>query len=87
MLYDCPIPFAVDTVEFRSSNGVFDIPGEMPNTQMLRICEERCLLISSLAPAGIDRSKDSRAASSEGRSVERRVVSNCSRPESVNPLR
>lgn len=44
-LYDCPIHFSADTVELWISNEVLDVPREMSNTQMLRICEERCQAI------------------------------------------
>jgi AraC-like DNA-binding protein len=41
-LFDCPVRFGADMVELRIPNATLDVPSEMSNTQMLRICEERC---------------------------------------------
>jgi AraC-like DNA-binding protein len=44
-LYDCPIRFGAGSVEVRIPREALDIPSEMPNAEMVRICEERCQAI------------------------------------------
>lgn len=44
-LYDCPIRFAADSVEFRISSDDLDVRSEISNVEMARICEERCRAI------------------------------------------
>jgi len=44
-LYDCPIRFGSDALEFRFFGKALDVPREMSNAEMVRICEERCQAI------------------------------------------
>ena len=44
-LYDCPIRFAENSVEFRFPSEALDVPSEMSNAEVARICEERCQAI------------------------------------------
>ena len=44
-LYDCPIRFEAETVELRIPSEALDVPSEMSNAEMARICEERCQAI------------------------------------------
>ncbi len=52
-LYACPVRFAADAVEFRFPSEALDVPSEMSNAEMVRICEERCqAILERLGSAG-----------------------------------
>jgi AraC-like DNA-binding protein len=51
-LYDCPIHFAANAVELWIPNALLDVPREMSNAEMLRICEERCQAILARLGSG-----------------------------------
>ncbi len=72
-LYDCAIRFACDEVEFRFPSEDLEIPSEMPNAEMLRICEERCQAILERLGSGgriVDRVRSHLVAARDGFRLE-----------------
>jgi AraC-like DNA-binding protein len=52
-LYDCPIHFDAEAVEIHSQSESLDVPLEMSDAEMARICEERCeMILARLGAAG-----------------------------------
>jgi len=52
-LYDCPIRFDAEAVEIHNASESLDVPLEMSDAEMARICEERCeMLLARLGAAG-----------------------------------
>jgi AraC-like DNA-binding protein len=52
-LYECPLRFGADAVEWRFPAKLLDAPLELSNAEMVRICEERCeVILNRLGAAG-----------------------------------
>ncbi|WP_390615357.1 AraC family transcriptional regulator [Maricurvus nonylphenolicus] len=51
-LFDCPIYFSADTLTIRLSKQYLSTPSNMPNAEMVQICEERCKAILMRLGAG-----------------------------------
>jgi AraC-like DNA-binding protein len=52
-LYECPIDFGADAVEWRFPKKHLDAPLELSNAEMARICEQRCeMILTRLGVAG-----------------------------------
>jgi AraC-like DNA-binding protein len=52
-LYDCPIRFDAEAVEIHLPSESLDVPLEMSDAEMARICEERCeMILARLGAAG-----------------------------------
>jgi AraC-like DNA-binding protein len=52
-LYDCPIRFEAESIEIHIPSESLDVPLEMSDAEMARICEERCeMILARLGAAG-----------------------------------
>jgi AraC-like DNA-binding protein len=52
-LFDCPILFDAEAIEIHLSSESLDVPLEMSDAEMARICEERCeMILARLGVAG-----------------------------------
>jgi AraC-like DNA-binding protein len=52
-LYDCPIRFDTEAIEIHLPSESLDVPLEMSDAEMARICEERCeMILARLGAAG-----------------------------------
>jgi AraC-like DNA-binding protein len=72
-LYECPIRFAAEAVEFRFPSEALDAPSEMSNAEMVRICEERCqAILERLGPGGriVDRVRSHIVAEPHGSQLD-----------------
>lgn len=72
-LYDCPIRFAADAVDLRIPSESLDVPSEMSNAEMVRICEERCqAILERLGSGGLvaDRVRSHVVAGRDGFQLE-----------------
>ena len=52
-LFDCPIRFGAESIEIHLPSKSLDVPLEMSDAEMARICEERCeMILARLGTAG-----------------------------------
>ena len=52
-LFECPLRFGADAVEWRFPEKLLDAPLELSNAEMARICEQRCeVILTRLGAAG-----------------------------------